>query len=186
MSDNPKTKKIDLTSTYEWGRDLEVDHKIVQHADGEVDSDWFKPHLTFGLSNWGPSVTRQEYKDDCDINNIMSRFASGELPDFNRAADTGEYFDFTSVPSDLMSSLNIAQQAGESFNSLPAEVRREFDNDAFKFAKFASDKGNLPKMQQWGLAPKPEGPKPPMEVRVIPDPPIEPAPKPAPKAPGGA
>jgi len=54
--------------------------------------------------------------------------------------------------------------------SLPATVRRDFDNDPMQFIAFAENPENLDKMREWKLAPpKPLAPAP-QEVRIVPDP----------------
>jgi hypothetical protein len=65
------------------------------------------------------------------------------------------YVDFVTAPKDLLGYLALMQEAEVAFMSLPAGVRREFENDAVKFVDFASDPENLPQMRTWGLAPMP-------------------------------
>lgn len=148
--------------------------------------DFYKTNgLDHSIGNWGPSLTRQEFADDCDINNIMARYANGEIPSFVNQAREPTYVDFTSMPSDLMGALDASRRAAEAFMTLPAEVRREFDNDPIKFVDFASDKENLPQLQTWGLAPKPKAPEPPMRVEVVNPAPADKPPGDAPKPPVG-
>jgi len=126
----------------------------------------------------GPSRTRQEFQDECDINVLMARYkTTGVMPSMNGSAP--RYLDLTDTP-DLMTSLNIMNEATEAFMRLPSDVRRTFDNDPAEFVKFASDRENLPQMRQWGLAAPEAAPQPPIRVAI--DNPVEPAP-PAPKAP---
>lgn len=120
--------------------------------------------------DWGPSLTRQEFKDECDINVLMERYeATGVPPPINQGV--AQYLDLTAMPADYMSAMALLQEAEIAFMKLPATVRREFDNDPRQFVDFASDPENLSQMQTWGLAP--------------PTPSSEPAPSPAP-APGPA
>lgn len=101
----------------------------------------------------GPSMTRQEFAADCDINNLMERYQNQDIGAIMRASQEPVYVDFTDMPSDLMSTLQLAQDAENAFMTLPAAVRREFDNDAVRFVDFASDPTNLDQMRNWGLAP---------------------------------
>lgn len=118
-----------------------------------------------------PSATRQEFADDCDINKLMAQYEkSGILPTVNVAAP--RYLDVSDVP-DLRSALDTLHEATTAFMTLPATVRREFDNDAMKFVEFAQNSENLPKMREWNLAP-PLPPAPtPQKVEIVnpPDPP---------------
>lgn len=125
-------------------------------------SDFHKPHLAVGHSAGGPSLARQEFKEECDINEIMARYeTTGILP------PTGAepfYYDFTTLPTDLRGAMDVMREGGEAFMSLPAEVRRLFDNDPAWFVDYASNPEHLDQMRAWGLA----------------------APEPAPSAPQGA
>lgn len=143
----------------------------------EASSDFYKGHDSVGMSDWGPSLTRQEFADDCDINLIMQRFERGEVPGFTPRVPM--YLDLTVMPATLQETLNLMNDAEASFMSLPALVRREFDNDAVKFVEFASDPENLSQMRTWGLAPPVQEPPPPQRVEVVnPAPPPGDAPKP--------
>lgn len=136
------------------------------------------PHEPVDIDFSGePSRTVQEFAEDCDINTIMARFErTGVMPmDGSREP---VYYDFTTMPTNLMESLDIMRLGEEAFMGLPATVRREFDNDPRMFLDFASDPENLSQMQSWGLAPPPAKPAEPMAVRIVGDP------APAPVAPG--
>lgn len=112
-----------------------------------------------------PSLTRQEYVAECDINNLMSQFEkTGIFPTQN--AGEPRYLDVSDVP-DLMQAHAILQDATASFMSLPATVRRDFDNDPLKFIAFAEQPENLEKMREWKLAPPAPVEAPPQKVEVV-------------------
>lgn len=100
----------------------------------------------------GPSMTRQEFAEECDINFVMAKYQRDGIlpPPPNREP---MYVDFTSMPSDLLGTMKIVHDAEAAFMSLPAKVRREFENDPFEFAEFAAEPGNLDQLREWGLAP---------------------------------
>lgn len=152
----------------------------MKNFQGPSQNDFYKPHDSVELSDWGPSLTRQEFAEECDINVIMSRYENGSLAPFNAPREP-MYLDLTVMPRDLMSALDVMTQAENAFMSLPALVRREFENDPVQFVAFASDPDNLSQMQTWGLAPP--APVEPGPIRVIVDPPIVPAPQEPSKAP---
>ncbi|ALS03684.1 VP3 [Gokushovirus WZ-2015a] len=102
----------------------------------------------------GPSRTRQEFAEECDINTIMLRYeATGIISHVDPRQPM--YLDLTMMPGDLASTLDMLDRATESFMSLPASVRREMDNSVENFIAFATNEANLPKLKEWGLA-KPE------------------------------
>ncbi|QCQ84826.1 internal scaffolding protein [Blackfly microvirus SF02] len=105
----------------------------------------------------GPSRTRQEFAEECDVNTIMKRYeTTGTISHFNDG--TPQYLDLTEVPQDLLGALEFLKEAEAAFMRLPAHVRREFDNSAPRFVEFAEDGANLDKLREWGLAPPAELP----------------------------
>jgi len=135
------------------------------------------------IFNEEPSLTRQEFAEECDINAIMARYEkTGVISHVNQREPL--YIDYTALPTDLAGTLAALQLGEEAFMTLPASVRKEFDNNAINFVEFASDPENLDQMREWGLAPPVQPPAEPVAVRVIADPvaPADaPAPAPAPK-----
>lgn len=104
----------------------------------------------------GPSLTRQEFAEECDINSLMARYEGHVIGGpGNLAPPVPMYVDWTQQPRSLLDYMTFMDEAEAGFMSLPAAVRKEFDNDAKMFVDFASDPENLPQMQDWGLAPKP-------------------------------
>lgn len=138
---------------------------------------FYIPHKRVPAEIGGPSLTQQEFMDECDINNIMDRYEkTGVISHVARREP--RYLDLSDVP-DFQSAMAFMHDAEAAFMSLPARVRKEFDNDAGKFVEFAGDPANLDQMRSWGLAPpKPEPP--PHD-----EPPAQAAPAAPPVAPAG-
>ncbi|AXH76017.1 MAG: internal scaffolding protein [Microviridae sp.] len=128
----------------------------------------------------GPSLTRQEFAEECDINSLMARYDThviggpGNLPPAQPI-----YFDFADAPQTLMEYMQFQKDAEEQFMRLPAVVRKEFDNSALEFVAFATDPGNVDQMVSWGLAaPKPKPQEaPPAAVASSPAPAAAPPPE---------
>lgn len=122
------------------------------------------PAIFIDCSNL-PSLTRQEFADECDINKLMAQYEKTGL--FPLSVNPGEprYLDVSNVP-DLMQAHDILQNATASFMSLPATTRRDFDNDPMKFIAFAENPENIEKMREWKLAPPAPIPTPPQEVVI--------------------
>lgn len=132
--------------------------------------DWEPPpgvaRSNFDTVNNEPSMTRQEFSEECDINTIMARYEeTGVVSHINKREPM--YIDFTMLPGDLAGMLAQLKLGEDAFMSLPASVRKEFDNNAINFVDFASDPENLDKMREWGLAPPEKQPDPPMRVEVV-------------------
>lgn len=129
----------------------------------------------------GPSMTRQEFADEADINVLMQRFErTGVMPSLDGSPPV--YVDFTQMPPDLMHTMDMLNNAEQAFMQLPAKVRKEFDNSPYAFVDFASDPANLEQMRAWGLAEKASLPDAPREAPGAPaaQPAAVPAPAPTP------
>lgn len=111
------------------------------------------------------SLCRQEFAEEADINILMSRFEkTGMLP--SNVRGPGNYLDVSEMP-DLQEAMRMIAEATNSFMTLPAVARREFDNDPAKFVTFAQDAANIDRLREWGLAaPLPVEP-PPTRVEVV-------------------
>lgn len=130
-----------------------------------VEIDRANPALYIDCSNL-PSLTRQEFADDCDINKLMSQYEKTGLLPSNLNPAQPRYLDVSEVP-DLRTALDYLQNSTAAFMALPAVVRKEFDNDALKFVDFATNSDNIEKMREWGLAPPAPTPPAPQEVKVV-------------------
>lgn len=121
------------------------------------------------LSHFGPSLTRQEFAEECDINTIMARYEDGgAISHVNRAEPI--FLDTTLYP-DLQGSLDAFKIATAQFAALPAKVRKEFDNDPEKFVQAATDPEYLDRFREWGLAKPVPTEEPPIRVEVMNKPP---------------
>lgn len=101
-----------------------------------------------GLECKEKTLTKQAFKDECDINTIVERFhITGELPQNVRMPSYG---DFTGV-NDFQSAMNAIAIANEAFDAMPANVRARFHNDPAEFVDFCSDKANLEEAKKLGL-----------------------------------
>lgn len=136
---------------------------------GELIRDFYVEHAPVDLVCADDGLTRQEFKDECDINVLLAQYErTGVLP-ANRAPGEGQYLDLSDVP-DLQKAFDIIQKAEAAFMTLPASVRKEFDNDAMRFVAFAEHPDHIDKMREWGLAPMPpEAPANPESQNPVPE-----------------
>lgn len=110
-----------------------------------------------GIDTGKRLITKQSFKDECDINNIMKKYKNtGMLPEMIKTQP--QYGDFSEV-SDYMESMNIVLKAQEQFQNLSADVRNRFQNDPAQFLDFANDPKNGEEMVKMGLATKKEVPQ---------------------------
>lgn len=101
-----------------------------------------------------PSLTKQSFKDECDINRIMSKWEKTGVIDHVRQIQ-GQYGDFTDV-KDYRSALDAVIQAQDAFDGFPAELRARFSNDPALFLDFVQDPSNMEEMIKLGLAEAPK------------------------------
>jgi hypothetical protein len=96
-----------------------------------------------------PILTKQEFKNDCDPNILISRYLKGEpLPTSSIQA---AFIDCPDIGS-FQEAFEQVSMASDLFNELPADLRNRFDNDAMRFADFASDPSNHSELVKLGLA----------------------------------
>lgn len=101
-----------------------------------------------GEKNTEPSMTKQSFAEEADINTIVKRFhLTGELPNNVRMPTYG---DFTDVPT-FQDAMNAIRTATESFNAMPADIRAKFHNDPAEFVAFCDDPENYDQAKKWGL-----------------------------------
>ncbi len=97
------------------------------------------------------SLTKQSFKDECDINKILKKFEkTGAITHYTKNAP--QYGDTTSPM--LHDAMNIIANAESMFEELPAQLRKKFNNDPGTFLDFVQDENNLEEMRELGLTKK--------------------------------
>jgi phage internal scaffolding protein len=128
-----------------------------------------------------PSRAKQEFKDQCDMNNIIKAYRlTGQINHVAANAAQGRYEDLPDE-FDLQQSLNVVREADAAFASLPAKLRDRFGNDPAKFLGFLSNPENIDEARRLGIinSVKPESggnnpPPPPSPSPAAPPPAPEP------------
>lgn len=90
------------------------------------------------------SVTKQEFRDECDLNIIVARAMKGVPPVFINQAEP-MYGDFSEMPT-IAQAHEIVLAAQESFMTLPAALRRELGNDPANIDELTQEQ-----LQRYGL-----------------------------------
>lgn len=97
----------------------------------------------------GESLTKQSFKDECDINYIMERFQrTGILPDQNPRQPV--YGDFSSV-LDFQTAQAVIAESMIQFQSLPAKIRERFGHDPVRFLDYVNKAENIQEMIDLGI-----------------------------------
>ncbi|QGH73554.1 MAG: scaffold protein [Microviridae sp. ctITQ3] len=103
----------------------------------------------------GASMTQQQFKNLCDINQIMKKYENtGMVTHLN--SRQGTYGDFSQVKN-FQENLNMVMHAQAAFDSLPAAIRKKFANDPSQLLEFVQDDSNYDEAVKLGLVlPKPD------------------------------
>lgn len=96
--------------------------------------------------------TKQEFKDECDINQILAKYVkTGVIT--HSAKFGGQYMDCPAF--DFREAMEKVAQAEMMFIELPAKVRERFRNDPGQFLQFVQDPKNAEEAAALGLATPP-------------------------------
>lgn len=95
----------------------------------------------------------QSFRESCDINTIVKRFAAGDTDVLARRQAT--YGDFTELPRTYAELLNTVIQGENYFNSLPLEIRAKFNHS---FREWMASMDNMQEfVEKMGFSQDPSG-----------------------------
>lgn len=98
--------------------------------------------------NTEPTLTQQQFKEQCDINNIIKNYTqTGELP---LSKKVGQFLDVSNV-QDYHSALTTVFEAQKAFDNLPSNIRSRFENDPNQLIAFIEDDANHEEALSLGL-----------------------------------
>lgn len=112
------------------------------------------------------SLTKQSFKDECDINLIIERARAGmDISHVNARAPV--FGDFSNIPS-YQESLDFVNKADEMFMALDPKIRERFRNDPGHLLAFLADPANRDEAVRLGIlnAPNAAAAKPSAEPAV--------------------
>lgn len=95
------------------------------------------------------SRTQQQFKDECDINNIIKKYTqTGEITHLARSK--GVYADVSEI-TDYNDAVLKVMKADAAFMTLDASIRARFSNDPAQFLAFMQDPKNYDEGVKLGL-----------------------------------
>ena len=97
-----------------------------------------------------PSLAKQHFRDECDINNIMRKFEKSGLVDHINTHQ-GQYGDFIGYP-EYHEAQNQIKLADEMFATIPSKIRAKFGNSPEAFLTYVQDPANEGELVKMGLA----------------------------------
>lgn len=104
------------------------------------------------------TMTQQQFKKECDINNILKKYQKTGLIEHVQQFN-GQYADL-SEPCDYQTALNVVIEAQAAFDSLPSSIRKRFSNSPQEFLEFVNDPSNLEEGIKLGIYNAPQDPLP--------------------------
>lgn len=113
-----------------------------------------------------PSMAKQEFRDECDINSIMARYEKTGVMPSNPGGRMYEFGDAISEYS-YQESLDAVRHAQAEFMTLSARVRDRFGNDPANLFAFLDDPKNRDEAVKLGLLDPPAVDPPPQKVEVV-------------------
>lgn len=112
------------------------------------------PRVRVAFTCEGPSVTKQSFKDECDINMIMKKYQkTGAITHLNNRG--GEYGFADAI--DFREALEVVNRAQDLFDALPSSIRKMCNHDPGEFLEFVQDPKNAEELVKLGLATKRDG-----------------------------
>ena len=103
-----------------------------------------------GTPNGQPSLTKQAFADEVNVNSIIRRMEMGGVMPPTREVSEANYGDFV-TEDDYHSAMCKVVNAQQQFEALPAELRQEFGNDPGQFLAFAENPENWDEMEAMGF-----------------------------------
>jgi len=135
---------MSITQTLNTNLDLQKPSDEIKLIVGPY-SNKIKVSLTFDKEK---DRTQQEFADECDINNIMSRYMKTGVMEFvNKHAP--QYEDTTGW--EFQQAMETVANGQSLFAAMPAKLRDQFKNDPATFLEFINDPNNARKAAEMGL-----------------------------------
>jgi phage internal scaffolding protein len=110
----------------------------------------YSPQVRVTFETEGESLTEQQFAEESQILNKIRKYDSqGFFDSINR--NPSQFTDFTQV-RDLADAIDIIETARDSFQDIPSDIRKKFNNSPSEFFDFASKESNYDELVKLGLA----------------------------------
>lgn len=122
-------------------------------------------HLRVRALNDEPSMTQQQFKEDCDVNLILAKYMETGSVTHTRNVEQGAYLDLANLP-DYQEQLDNVIAARTMFEQLPAMIQKRFAFDPQQLIDFLGDPNNRDEAIKIGLVNK-KTVTPPSEIQQL-------------------
>lgn len=104
-----------------------------------------------GIEFVQPSLTQQQFKDECEIESLLKAHNLGQVMGIlNHHGQQPLYADVTDVPN-FHDAQNHVSRAREYFEGLPSDVRSRFNNSLAEFLTSLNDPGAREALTEMGV-----------------------------------
>lgn len=99
-------------------------------------------------------IVEQHHKNDVNINTIVKRHAQGsDLIEKTAALRGDPQYQMDDIPTnDFQEAMNIVVKAQSTFDQLPSDIRKQFNNNPAEMLDFIQNPDNGPQLVEMGLA----------------------------------
>lgn len=108
---------------------------------------YYRKPPQIGLSSDQPTMTQQHFTDECDINQILAKFA---VTGYLDTIGPGVYADLGDA-KDYRESVHLLMEADAMFAALPSNIRARFENDPAQYMDFVHNPDNLAEGIELGI-----------------------------------
>lgn len=112
-----------------------------------------------------PSLTKQQFKDECNLGKLMKRYINHGIPPPS-AGGNPTYGNFTTV-DDYFDAVNKLKEAQEQFDALPSKLRDRFNNAPSELLMFLLNEKNREEAIALGIIPAPPKEPAPQKVTIV-------------------
>lgn len=109
---------------------------------------WFNTS-SVGTKVFGQSLTKQEFREECDVNLILSRYQDAPPKPWG-SPPVLRFGDFADAPDFLAAQL-LVKEAEDLYNSMPVQVRDRFGHNPANFLQFVHDPKNRDEAKRLGI-----------------------------------
>lgn len=119
---------------------------------------FYREHKRVYQPSGGELVTKQEFKAECDVYNVLKQFQRTGV--INHIARGSPRFEDLPSEVDLQDAMHMIQAAEEAFSALPARLRAKYQNDPGLFLRALEDPSNREEFVELGILkpPRPADP----------------------------
>ena len=110
----------------------------------------YSPQVRVTFETKGDSLTEQQYAEESKVINKLRQYDSqGFFESINK--NPAQFTDFSKV-RDLTDAIEQIESAKDSFEQIPSDIRKKFNNSPSEFFDFASKESNYSELVKLGLA----------------------------------